>query len=204
MNAQVRFRGRRDVPLDEVGRQEAVEAAENLADAGLAAVYTSPLGRARDVAVAIAERCALGEVRELFDLVNVEYGDWEGLTKDECQARDPEAFRLYAEVPEEAVCPGGERLADAADRIVRALKEIGARHPGESVAAVTHGAMVRLAVLRVEGDTGHDWQFKLSTGSATVLDVSDGVISLVTAPDRAEPDPVKAAARAAAAMGAGK
>ena len=50
MNTQVRFRGRLDVPLNEVGRAEAREAARALVGAGLVAVYTSPLGRAREVA----------------------------------------------------------------------------------------------------------------------------------------------------------
>lgn len=199
MNAEVRFRGRRDVPLDAVGVGEAAEAAENLANADLSVVFTSPLGRARQVAEAIAERSSLGKVREHSDLTNVDYGEWEGLTKYECAERDPEAFRVYAEKPEEAVCPGGEALSDAADRIVRALLEIGASHPGENVAAVTHGAMVRLAVLRVEGEVIGDWQFALPTGSATVFQVAEGSISLLSPVDRSQPDPRKAASRTTSA-----
>jgi len=195
MNAQVRFRGRRDVPLDEVGRGEAVEAADALAGEGIAAVYTSPLQRAREVGEAIADRCGVDRVVNDSGLINVDYGEWEGLTKQECTVRDPELFRRYAEDPELAHCPGGERLADAADRVVEALVEIGGRHPGASVAAVTHGAMVRLAVLRVEGESIGDWQFKLPTGSATVFAVEDGEISVVSVPDRLVPDPVKASAR---------
>jgi broad specificity phosphatase PhoE len=195
MNAEVRFRGRLDIPLDDVGVREAHEAAESLATEGLSVVYTSPLGRARQVAEAIAERSSLGAVREQLDLINVDYGEWEALTKYECAERDPEAFRLYAEQPENSVCPGGEALADAADRIVRALQEIGSAHPGESVAAVTHGAMVRLAVLRVEGEPVGDWQFALPTGSATVFEVDAEGIKLISSPDRSRPDPRKAASR---------
>ena len=47
MNAQVRFRGRLEVPLNDVGRSEARQAARALVGAGLVSVYTSPLGRAR-------------------------------------------------------------------------------------------------------------------------------------------------------------
>ena len=81
-------------------------------------------------------------------LTNLDYGVWEGLTKEECAAHDPEAFRLYAEEPETGRLPRRRGRRVAADRIVDALREIGPRHPGESIAAVTHGAMVRLAVLR--------------------------------------------------------
>ena len=195
MNVSVRFRGRLDVPLDEVGREEAKEAARNLSGLPLTAVYTSPLQRAKDVAFEIATASSLGSYRQHDGLVNLDYGDWEGLTKDESAERDPDEFRRYAEDPLKAVCPGGEALADGADRVVAALLEIGARHAGEPVAAVTHGAMVRLAVLRVDGVAPGDWQFKLPTGSATVFEVQDGRLSIVQVADRSTPDPYKASAR---------
>jgi broad specificity phosphatase PhoE len=202
MNAEVRFRGRLDIPLDEVGQREAQEAAENLADAQISAIYSSPLGRAQEVAQAIANRSSVLTIHDHFGLINVDYGEWEALTKDECAERDPEAFRLYAENPELAACPGGEALADAADRVILALEEIGARHPGENVVAVTHGAMVRLAALRVAEPAEGDWQFALPTGSATIFEVdSDGQIALVASPDRSQPDPRKAAANTTANTG---
>jgi broad specificity phosphatase PhoE len=179
MNVEVRFRGRLDVPLNEQGRREAWLAAHDLADAGLVAAYTSPLCRAREVAEAIAEVTGV-EVRELPGLINVDYGEWEGLTKEECAQRDPEEFRRYRELPEEAVCPGGEALADAADRVVDALVSLGRRHPGQAVAAVTHGAMVRLALLRVASPADGKWEVPLATGSATVFDVTADGLSLVS------------------------
>jgi broad specificity phosphatase PhoE len=195
MNVSVRFRGRLDVPLDEVGRDEAKLAARNLAAVPLAAVYTSPLQRAKDVAIEIATTSSLGTYMQHDGLVNLDYGSWEGLTKEECAARDPEAFRRYAEDPLGAVCPDGEALAAGAERIVSALLEIGGRHRGEQVAAVTHGAMVRLAVLQVDGVAPGDWQFKLPTGSATIFEVNDGRLSIVQVADRTTPDPYKASAR---------
>jgi broad specificity phosphatase PhoE len=194
MNVEVRFRGRLDVSLDSTGRREALEAARNLVGAGLATVYTSPLSRAREVAIAIAAASGLTQIHDASGLVNLDYGAWEGLTKEECALRDPELFRLYADDPESASCPEGETLASAADRVVEELLAIGRRHAGESVAAVTHGAMVRLAVLRVAGPSGSDWQFKLPTGSATVFRVENGVLRLISAPARVLPDPRKAAA----------
>lgn len=193
MNAEVRFRGRLEVPLDAVGRAEALTTAQRLSTIGLTAAYTSPLARAREVAIAIAAASRLSSVDDDEGLTNIDYGVWEGLTKEECAAHDSEAFRIYAEDPENAVCPEGEALAVAADRVVEALRAIGMRHPGESVAAVTHGAMVRLAVLRVAGPSIGDWQFKLPTGSATIFEVMDGELSLVSPINRLQPDPHKAA-----------
>jgi broad specificity phosphatase PhoE len=193
MNAQVRFRGRLDVPLNEVGRAEAQEAARALQGAGLVAVYTSPLGRAREVAEAIAVKNGVGAVRDQPDLINLDYGAWEGLTKEEAAAVDPVAWAAYVGVPEEAVCPEGEAVAVAADRVVAGLRAIARRHPGQSVAAVSHGVMLRLAVLRVAGASDADWQFAMPTGKAIVFDVEGDEITLVSHVDRSKSDPRKSA-----------
>jgi broad specificity phosphatase PhoE len=184
MNVENRFRGRLDVPLSTIGRAEAWEAARRLQGVGLSVVYTSPLGRAREVAEAIATTSQLAAVREHDGLVNLEYGRWEGLTRQECADADPADWQLYADDPEEAVCPDGESLAAAADRMVAALQEIGRAHRGETVAAVSHGAMLRLAVLRVAPPIGADWQFELPTGSALAFDVDGETITLVSRLDR--------------------
>jgi broad specificity phosphatase PhoE len=192
MNAQVRFRGRLDVPLNEVGRAEARDAARALVGSGLVSVYTSPLGRAREVAEAIAVKNGVGAVRAQPGLLNLDYGAWEGLTKEEAAAVDPEAWASYVDDPELAVCPEGEAVADAADRVVAALRAIAMEHPGQSVAAVSHGVMLRLAVLRVAGASDDDWQFAMPTGGAIVFDVTDDEITLVSALDRSKSDPRKA------------
>jgi broad specificity phosphatase PhoE len=193
MNVQVRFRGVLDVPLNARGREQAVETAQRLTGAGLAAVYSSPLGRALEVAEAIAAACSLGPVRKSDLLINLDYGEWEGLTREECAASDPHAYELYARHPEEAFCPGGETVASAADRAIAALREIGRRHPGETVAAVSHGVMLRLAVLRVLGERDADWQFAIPMGSSLVFDVSRDEIEMVSGLDITRPDPRKGA-----------
>lgn len=193
MNAQVRFRGRLNIPLNEVGRAEAQEAARALVGSGLVAVYTSPLGRAREVAEAIAVKNGIGGVREQPDLINLDYGTWEGLTKEESAAVDPVAWAAYTHDPEAAVCPEGEAVCDAADRVIAALRAIARKHPGQSVAAVSHGVMLRLAVLRVAGASDSDWQFAMPTGKAIVFDVEGDRITLVSEVDRGKADPVKGA-----------
>jgi broad specificity phosphatase PhoE len=178
-NVDKRFRGTVDVPLNEKGRRDAQRAATRLADAGLEAVYTSPLSRAREVADAIAGAAGLHATADLDALLNLDYGEWHGRTKDECAARDPEAWRLYRERPEQARCPGGESLAHAADRVTAALLDIARRHPDGVVAAVSHGVMVRLAALRAGYASGDDWEIPLDTGSATAFNVVDGKLAVV-------------------------
>jgi broad specificity phosphatase PhoE len=195
MNAEHRFRGLLDIPLSEVGRAEAWTAARRLAAIGVSAVYTSPLGRAREVAQAICSATGLPAAADLGDLLNLDYGRWEGLTREECAADDPDEWDRYAHVPERAACPGGESLGSAADRVVNALRTIGRRHPGETVAAVSHGVMLRLAVLRVAGPIEGDWQFDLPTGSAIAFEVEGDRVALASPLDRsiAKKEPLTAA-----------
>lgn len=186
LNVDVRFRGRRDVPLNDTGRREAITAGHMLRDANLSAVYSSPLGRAYEVGTAIAAASGLDEVVGLEQLVNVDYGRWEGLTSAESRDVDPVAWDKYCNDPDTAACPGGESLIAAGDRVVRALKQMHQLNPGQSVAGVSHGVMLRLAVRRIHGIIEPDWQFKISTGGSLVFAVTGDHIEMVS-PAPSEP-----------------
>ena len=93
----------------------------SLRDSGITKVYSSPLGRAQEVGRRIALASGLNEVEDMPLLLNLDYWEWEGLTKHECAARDPQEWARYADAPELAACPGGERVADAADRVMQAF-----------------------------------------------------------------------------------
>ena len=105
MNVQNRYRGRRDVPLDAQGYQDAVDAARRLSGAGLAAVYTGPLRRTIATAQIIADEARVPDLRILHGLNNVDYGAWEGMTAEEAAMFDPEAFPLYRTSPDRAAVP---------------------------------------------------------------------------------------------------
>lgn len=179
-NQDVRYRGQRDLPLSGTGRREALAAAHALADARVEAVYASPLARALEVGTAIAAASGLDEVIPHGGLLNLDYGRWEGLTREESRGVDHEAWQRYLTDPEHAHCPGGESLAAAADRVVRALQEIGARHAGATVAAVSHGVMLRLAVLRIAGPITDNWQFALPNDGSITFEIEGGEIRLAT------------------------
>src|ERR671930_723547 len=95
MNVENRYRGRRDVPLDAQGYQDAVDAARALSRTGLAAVYTGPLRRTIATAQIIADEARVPDIRILHGLINVDYGAWEGMTAQEAEIYDPERFRCY-------------------------------------------------------------------------------------------------------------
>ncbi len=179
-NDDVRYRGQREYPLNRTGRREALAAARALADARVEAVYASPLARALEVGTAIAAAAGLDDVVPHQGLLNLDYGRWEGLTREQCRDVDPAAWQRYVNDPDQAHCPGGESLAAAADRVVSALREIGERHAGATVAAVSHGVMLRLAVLRIAGPITSSWQFALPQDGSITFEIEDGEIRLAT------------------------
>jgi broad specificity phosphatase PhoE len=182
MNVQNRYRGRRDVPLDAQGYQDAVDAARVLSGAGVTAVYTGPLRRTIATGQIIADETHVPDLRILHGLNNVDYGAWEGMTAEEAASYDPPAFSEYRSAPERAVCPAGERLRDAQERIIEAIALIGSRHPGEVVVAVTHAVMIRLAVARITGVGGEQWRIPVGRGSLTALRIEDGHVTLAELP----------------------
>jgi broad specificity phosphatase PhoE len=176
LNVENRYRGRRDIPLDAQGYQDAVDAARCLSRVGLAAVYTGPLRRAIATAQIIADEARIPDLRILHGLNNVDYGAWEGMTAEEAAMFDPEAFAVYRTSPSRAACPLGERLSDAQDRMFAALRLIASRHAGEAVAAVSHAVMIRLALARLSGIEDETWRCPVGRGSVTEFHVKDGTI----------------------------
>lgn len=188
LNVQNRYRGRRDVPLDAQGYQDAVDAARLLSPCGLSAVYTGPLRRTIATGQIIADEALVPDLRILHGLNNVDYGAWEGLTAQEAERHDPRAFAAYRSSPEIAVCPAGERLLDAQARITQAVELIGARHPGEIVAAVTHAVMIRLLVLGLNGGGDESWRIPVGRGSLTSVTVRKGQICVNALPEGTDVD----------------
>lgn len=169
LNRTHRYRGRRDVPLDRGGWEDAWTAAGWLVGAGLDAVYSSPLRRARDTARIVADVAGVEAVVDLPGLVNLDYGRWEGLTAEEARADDPLEFTRYEAGDLTARCPGGESLAEAAARVGLSLRLLAALHPGGTVAAVSHAAVVRLAVVAGGALDAARWRVGLPNGSVTTF-----------------------------------
>ena len=95
-NAVGRWQGHTDRPLTELGRRQAAELAERLADVELDAVYSSDLLRAVETAEPVAKRLGL-PLQTLPELREVDVGTWAGLTRDEVAERFPDGFRRWSE-----------------------------------------------------------------------------------------------------------
>lgn len=182
MNIENRYRGRRDIPLDAQGYQDAVDAARFLGPRGISAVYTGPLRRTIATAQIIADAAGVPDIRMLHGLINLDYGAWEGMTAEEAAMYDPVAFNRYRTSPIECVCPNGERLNQAQERMLEALRLMGGRHAGESIVAISHAVMIRLVMASILNLSGEDWRVPLGRGSITEVVLDGGNISIGPGP----------------------
>jgi broad specificity phosphatase PhoE len=147
----------------------------------LTAIYTGPLRRTIATAQIIADEAGVPDIRILQGLINLDYGVWQGMTTKEAAAHDPGAFELYRSNPLRCVCPDGERIIDAQDRMLAAVELMGTRHQGETVAAVSHAVMIRLLIAKLEGAAGDGWRVPVNRGGVIEFHVQDGKVELITA-----------------------
>ncbi len=179
MNAQGRFRGRADPPLDTVGREDARRVAQLLRLAQLKAVYTSPLIRARQTAEEIAAVRDLS-VQVVLDLTDLDYGAWTGRTPEEVAEVDRGLHDRFLSDPEEVTPPRGESVTTLANRVARALNSIADENVGATVVVVTHELPIRLVIARAAHLTGAFlWTFAVPTGSVTEVAVGSGCVTLI-------------------------
>jgi probable phosphoglycerate mutase len=151
-----RFSGRNDLPLSRTGRAEAEAAAARAAQLGIEVVIASPLRRTRETAEIVAAELGL-PVEFDRDLVELDFGDLEGLTFAEAAAKHPLAARRFSSDVSIAA-PGGESVADVSVRVGRARQRILTQYAGRPVLVVSHVTPIKLmlaAALDVEDEVVH-------------------------------------------------
>jgi broad specificity phosphatase PhoE len=148
-NAESRWQGQADVPLNSHGLEQARRLGAELAGAGIQAVYVSDMQRALQTVEPLARLTGL-PVRIDPRLREIHVGDWQGLLVSDIVARYGELFRRRQADPSEFAPPGGETLQQVQQRAYMVLDEILQQHPHETVAIVGHGFVIALLRLRLE------------------------------------------------------
>jgi len=110
------------------------------------AVYTSPLGRCRETGAAIAAHLRL-EPQPIEGLADIDYGEWQGLTRQQAKERWPDETELWFRAPHLAAIPGGETLAAVLSRTSAAVQDVLRHHPDETVVLVGHDSVNRVLLL---------------------------------------------------------
>jgi uncharacterized phosphatase len=163
-NIDLRLQGSTDIPLNETGRQQALDAAAALNPEDWDLVITSPLSRAKDTAEIVAQELDM-QVAIVPELIERSFGAAEGL--DHASWR-----KLYeSHVPIE----GLESLEDLRARTEQLLSLIANEYAGKRVLAVSHGAFIRKVLTIVtEGELPREGE-RLSNASLNKFMHSDGL-----------------------------
>ena len=135
-NAEYRVLGRTDDPLSEKGRTQAAELAEKLKDTDIDLIFSSPLSRAKETAMAVAKVKGLPVIED-ERLLEIDFGEFEGVPggSKEYQSAKREFFKRY---------PGGESYFDIAYRVYDFLYMLKREYPDKKVLAVSHGGVCRI------------------------------------------------------------
>lgn len=143
LSVERRYSGRGNPPLTELGRAQAAAAAKMLATKGnIAAIVSSPLGRARETAEAAGRALGL-PVRVLDGLIETDFGAWEGLTFPEAAQQDPELHARWLGDPS-VPPPGGESFDQVRERIEAVRRDLVSLYPGANVLVVSHVTPIKM------------------------------------------------------------
>ena len=173
------FRGHADVPLNETGLAQAKAMARRVAaEWRPVAIYSSPLARAVKTSEAVAWHFSLA-VQVHPGLIDIDYGQWQGLTPDEARARWPEVIDAWYNAPHTARIPGGETLNELRVRAMRTVNELASRHQGQTVVLVSHTVINRVILLAVLGlGNDHFWRLRQDTCAINTFEAEGGFFTI--------------------------
>jgi probable phosphoglycerate mutase len=180
-HAENRYAGVSDVALTPRGEEQAGLLASWARTAGLVAVWSSPLSRARRT----AQRCAaVADLPLDVDarLSELDFGAGEGLTSSEMAARFPDARAAFLADPVAHHLPDGEDPVAAAQRFTECLREIAEKHQDGRVLVVAHSSAIRLALCHLVGVPLAEYRRlfpSLRNCALTELRLRDGRVALL-------------------------
>jgi probable phosphoglycerate mutase len=156
------------IDLSEKGIAQAEATAQRLSKLPVGAVYASPIERTTQTAQRIAGHHGL-DVQPLPGVIEADYGDWTGGKIAELAKTDE--WKVVQVAPSRARFPNGESLREMQARTVAALDEVVAKHPHETVVAVSHADPIKSAIAHYTGMHLDLFQrVHVSPASVTVFD----------------------------------
>ena len=140
-----------DVPINEQGRRQAHEMAATFAGRGFAAVWSSPLIRARETAEIVAAALGLPAPACHDGIKERHFGAIQGVPKSELADLNPLLLQQILRRNPAADFEEGESMDEFADRVLAGFAAIGAKHCGERVLVITHGWVMDVVTRHIEG-----------------------------------------------------
>ncbi len=173
-NRAERFRGWADLDLNNTGRRQAEAAANKIVQWQIAAVYSSPLLRAVTTARILAQKVGV-EIRQIPELIDINYGKWQGISPEEAANIDSSLYSLWLKSPHLVKFPEGESLSEVRGRAVNAVNNLITNHLKDTIALVSHKVVCQLLILYFLGlDNSHFWQITQDVAAINLIEVTDG------------------------------
>jgi probable phosphoglycerate mutase len=176
LTAEDRFSGAQGVDLSAEGRSQVERLAQRLAGERISSVYASPLSRTVETAAILATRHQLPVIHR-DGLREISHGRWEGLTRQEVEARFGDEYASWDADPFTFAPEGGESGVAVLARALPVIREIVVAHAGENVLVVSHKATLRLLLSSLLGFDARGYRDRLDQSPAclNVLDFKDPV-----------------------------
>ncbi len=182
-NTKKIFRGRADVPLNDHGRREAEALSAHLKDIRADACYASPLSRARETAEAVARPHSL-DVTDDAGVIDVDYGEWQGLSDAKVKKKYAETYRGWHERPHRTRFPDGESLTMVRRRALASVLRINDAHPDGTIFLVAHRVVTKVLMCAALGlGNSAFWRIRQDNCAFNIIEYSHDVVAVAVMND---------------------
>jgi broad specificity phosphatase PhoE len=163
------------VKLNTTGLRQAEETGKTLTGMSMAAVYTSPLSRAKITAGKIAQFQKVSVVEE-EGFTDMHFGEWQGLPLREVRERFRAIYDIWKIEPHKVKFSGGESLKEVAERSRGALLRLTEKHSEGTVCIVSHRVICKVMILNMlELPLSRFWNIRQDTCAINIFVYQDGM-----------------------------
>lgn len=171
-NIQGKIQGSHDIPLNETGERQAEQLSVGMDKRPVKKIFSSTLERAVGTARKIGERQNV-DIYLMQGLIEVEFGDWEGMTWDEIKEKYPAEYERWELNPVDVAPPGGETQVDVLKRVAKTMNTImDMTDKHEDIAIVTHGATMAYIVSYLMRNHPEESELIVKNASITTVNYS--------------------------------
>jgi broad specificity phosphatase PhoE len=195
-NTEQVFRGRIDVPLNQVGISQAEAVGFSLRDRDIDALYSSPLKRALETAQMLAKGRKL-EIKSEEGFIDINFGLWQGIFHQKVKEDFKDLYTRWITEPHKVTFPEGESLAEVKVRAQKALNSIVKENPGRTVAIVSHRVVNKVLLCTVLNlNLSYFWNIRQDTCAVNSFEYKEGSYHLTLLNDTCHLKKVKGASKA--------
>ncbi len=179
-NDEKRIQGQQDIPLGDEGRKQAIALGERFKGRQFQACFSSPLKRATETAELILKASGNSTpIITLLELMERNFGDWEGKSIDDLQLLFPNDFSQWLAAHQIPAPPNGESMDELMKRVERGLDQILAVKEG-NVLVVGHSGSIKAAIcIFFRLPLSSFVRMRIDNASLTILEIEDGRNRLV-------------------------